>query len=136
MIDNYGLLMMLMDAHPLSMEEFLKETWSFKTLKLLFLFIVRGVKHAHSKMIAHCDLKPANIMISKDMMPIIIDWGVAVNTSISKENYGRGSPAYRAPEMSNDKALKFDFSKADSWSLGIILFQMFYGYVPIDDKDF
>ena len=74
--------MILMDAHPVSLLEFSNHLWTINTIKMIFLFIVRGVKYAHSKEIAHCDLKPENIMLTDGMMPIIIDWGLAVNSFV------------------------------------------------------
>lgn len=62
-----------------NLKNILQEKWSndLKLVQHIFAGIVRGVYLMHSEKIAHVDLKPSNIVISKDLAPLIIDFGHA-----------------------------------------------------------
>ncbi len=98
-----------------------------------------GVGAAHRQGIIHRDLKPLNIMLQDDR-PIneavkILDFGLAKIRSgemfgsfVQAKTTGlMGSPLYMAPEQWSDHELD---SRADIYSLGIILYQMLAGDVP------
>jgi serine/threonine protein kinase/formylglycine-generating enzyme required for sulfatase activity len=98
-----------------------------------------GVAAAHRQNIVHRDLKPLNIMIC-DGMPVaeglkILDFGLAkiksgelLGSFVQAKTTGlMGSPFYMAPEQWSDEEPD---SRADIYSLGIILYQMLGGDVP------
>ncbi|MCU1266597.1 MAG: hypothetical protein JWM21_2915 [Acidobacteria bacterium] len=98
-----------------------------------------GVAAAHRQNIVHRDLKPLNIMICEDM-PVaeglkILDFGLAkiksgelLGSFVQAKTSGlMGSPFYMAPEQWSDEEPD---SRADIYSLGIILYQMLGGDVP------
>jgi formylglycine-generating enzyme required for sulfatase activity/serine/threonine protein kinase len=98
-----------------------------------------GVAAAHRQNIVHRDLKPLNIMICDDM-PVaeglkILDFGLAkiksgelLGSFVQAKTSGlMGSPFYMAPEQWSDEEPD---SRADIYSLGIILYQMLGGDVP------
>jgi len=92
---------------------------------------------AHQAGIVHRDLKPANILIDNDSLLKIVDFGVAAaqtqgDTQLTKTGYVIGSPKYMAPEQILGK--KVD-ERADIYSLGVILYEMFSGVPPYSRGD-
>jgi serine/threonine protein kinase len=110
----------------------------------LFVPICQAVQHAHQKGIIHRDLKPANILVTLlDGKPIpkVIDFGVAKATagkltddSVSTQ-FGAviGTLEYMAPEQAGYSSVDID-TRADIYSLGVILYELLTGLRPIDGK--
>ncbi len=102
--------------------------------------VCAGVGAAHHQGIVHRDLKPLNVMICTDKPNIsqavkILDFGLAkiksgelLGSFIQAQTTGlMGSPYYMAPEQWADEEPD---SRADIYSLGVMLFQMLAGDVP------
>jgi len=101
--------------------------------------VASGVGAAHRQNIVHRDLKPLNIMV-QDGVPVaeglkILDFGLAkiksnelLGSFIQAQTSGlMGSPFYMAPEQWSDEEPD---TRADVYSLGVILYQMLAGEVP------
>ncbi len=110
----------------------------------LFVPICQAVQHAHQKGIVHRDLKPANIlvtMIDGKPVPKVIDFGVAKATSgkLTEETMSTGFGAvvgtleYMSPEQAGFSGGDID-TRADIYSLGVILYELLTGLRPIDAK--
>jgi formylglycine-generating enzyme required for sulfatase activity/serine/threonine protein kinase len=101
--------------------------------------VAAGVGAAHKQNIVHRDLKPLNIMIQNGMSISeglkILDFGLAkiksgelLGSFVQAKTSGlMGSPFYMAPEQWSDEEPD---TRADIYSLGIILYQMLCGDVP------
>ncbi|HLV89147.1 MAG TPA: serine/threonine-protein kinase [Candidatus Sulfotelmatobacter sp.] len=120
------------DKHRLTTEQRLE----------LFMRVCEGVQHAHQKAILHRDLKPSNILVSEvdgKPAPRIIDFGVAKATAqrMSTETlftqFGSvvGTPAYMSPEQADSAGVDVD-TRTDVYSLGVVLYELLVGALPLD----
>ena len=110
----------------------------------LFMQVCEGVQHAHQKAIIHRDLKPSNILVSEvdgKPMPRIIDFGLAKATSqrlTDESMYTRvgailGTLEYMSPEQADSAGEDID-TRTDVYSLGVVLYQLLVGTLPLDLK--
>ena len=80
------------------------------------------------------DLKPENLLLDDALNIKIIDFGFATMTPPGQLlSTFCGSPAYAAPEMIT--AQRYMGPAADVWSMGVILYALLAGYLPIDDDN-
>jgi eukaryotic-like serine/threonine-protein kinase len=108
----------------------------------LFVLICNAIQHAHQKGIVHRDLKPANILVTSiDGRPVpkVIDFGVAkaiggnlLDESIETQ-FGAviGTLEYMSPEQAGYAGVDID-TRADIYSLGVVLYELLTGLRPID----
>ena len=88
--------------------------------------------HAHAQLTIHRDVKPANILMTSDGNPVLVDFGLALDeASAGADELGviAGTPAYMAPEQVAGKAHRID-GRTDIYSLGVVLYEMLSGRVP------
>ena len=121
---EYGDLSNFLKKQPL------KEKFTRKYMKQLS----NGLKYLLDNNILHRDLKPQNILLSKNYDVKITDFGFATYyTKDSIINTLCGSPMYMAPEIITKNG--YDY-KSDLWSVGIILYEMLHGYTPFNVQNF
>lgn len=110
----------------------------------LFAAICQAVQHAHQKGIIHRDLKPSNILVTLiDARPVpkVIDFGVAkaIGGKLLDESFSTqfgaavGTLEYMSPEQAAFSGSDID-TRADIYSLGVILYELLTGLRPIDSK--
>jgi eukaryotic-like serine/threonine-protein kinase len=85
--------------------------------------------------VVHRDIKPSNIIVIKDAtlgeLVKVLDFGIALLKSDDSPTGFMGTPAYCSPEQMDGKALD---NRADIYSLGIMMFQMLTGELPLKPK--
>ncbi len=101
----------------------------------IIIQVASALAHAHSQGLIHRDVKPKNIMISKDNVVKLADMGLARETSdarAAKHEQGKafGTPYYIAPEQIRGE-VDID-GRADLYSLGGTLYHMVTGRVPFE----
>ncbi|MEP6884993.1 MAG: HEAT repeat domain-containing protein [Gammaproteobacteria bacterium] len=134
---NYAISMEYFPSHTLGGEIVNEKPVALKRAVKFGIDIATGMAVAHQAGIVHRDLKPANILIDNDGLLKIVDFGVAAaqtqgDTQLTKTGYVIGSPKYMAPEQILGK--KVD-ERADIYSLGVILYEMFSGVPPYSRGD-
>lgn len=94
--------------------------------------IANGIECAHNNQIVHRDIKPQNIMISREGKVKVTDFGIARAASANTINgNAMGSVHYISPEQAGGKYVD---EKSDIYSLGITMFEMLTGRVPFDGE--
>jgi len=92
--------------------------------------VASGLAAAHAHGIVHRDIKPANIIVGKNGVVKIVDFGLA-KSSISKKLTRTGSTigtaAYMSPEQARGEPVDH---RTDIWSLGAVLYEMLTGQPP------
>ncbi len=88
--------------------------------------IASGLSKAHEHGIVHRDIKPGNIIVAKDGIARIIDFGLAKSSDITAtlEGSAKGTPLYMSPEQARGNAVD---CRTDLWSLGATLYEMLAG---------
>jgi eukaryotic-like serine/threonine-protein kinase len=134
---NYAISMEYFPSHTLGGEIVNEKPVQLKRAVKFGIDIATGMAVAHQAGIVHRDLKPANILIDNEGLLKIVDFGVAAaqtqgDTQLTKTGYVIGSPKYMAPEQILGK--KVD-ERADIYSLGVILYEMFSGVPPYSRGD-
>lgn len=96
--------------------------------------ILSGVSAAHKKDIIHCDLKPANILITEHHEAKITDFGLAQLSDAQREMDDglMGTPQYMAPEYIETQQHQ---KVSDVFSLGLIFYEMLTGKPAIQGED-
>lgn len=97
--------------------------------------ITDGLSYAHKKGRIHNDIKPANILLSKEDEPKLADWGLGRLSGLSASDLSSQTtytPLYAAPEQ-----LRFEKTDArtDIWQVGIVLYELITGQHPFEGGD-
>lgn len=96
------------------------------------IMICDGIHHAHTRGIIHRDIKPHNILVTRDGMVKVADFGIAQAISKKTITFGGdiiGSVHYIAPEQAKGETIS---PATDIYSLGCVLYEMLTGRMPFD----
>ena len=126
---NY-IVMELVDGITLKKYIEKKVRLSVKEAVSIAIQVAMGLEAAHNNNIIHRDIKPQNIMISKEGKVKVTDFGIAkAATSNTITSNVMGSVHYTSPEQARGG---YSDAKSDIYSLGITLFEMLTGRVPFN----
>lgn len=93
--------------------------------------IADALDHAHRQGIIHRDVKPNNILISRDGRPLLTDFGIAKalheSQGLTRTGMSIGTPEYMAPEQIQGQQVD---GRTDIYALGNVLYEMLVGWAP------
>ncbi len=131
--EDRGLYYMVMElVDGITLKEYIekKGRLSHKEVISIAIQMCNGIGAAHAAGIIHRDIKPQNIIISRDGKVKVTDFGIAkAVTSNTISSNAMGSVHYTSPEQARGG---YSDAKSDIYSIGITLFEMVTGQVPFD----
>lgn len=128
-----GLYYMVMElVEGITLKDYIEKKGQLSANETISISIqmATGIQAAHNQHIIHRDIKPQNIIISKDGKVKVTDFGIAkATTSNTVSSNAMGSVHYTSPEQARGG---FSDQRSDIYSVGITLFEMVTGQVPFD----
>ncbi len=107
-----------------------KGSLTIKEATSIAIQVSAGLEVAHNNQIVHRDIKPQNIIISREGKVKVTDFGIAkATTSQTTTSNAMGSVHYSSPEQARGGYVDH---RSDIYSLGIVLYEMVTGRVPFD----
>jgi len=97
----------------------------------IIIRVAVALEHAHSKGIIHRDIKPSNIMIRKNNVVKVTDFGIAKSSDgsdITRMRFNPGTQNYMSPEQA--RGIKQIDGRSDIYALGVVFYQMLTGKIP------
>lgn len=129
-----GLYYMVMElVEGITLKDYIEKKGQLSVKETISISIqmVTGIQGAHNQHIIHRDIKPQNIMISKDGKVKVTDFGIARATTSTKtiSTNVMGSVHYTSPEQARGGIVD---ERSDIYSAGITMYEMITGHVPFD----
>jgi serine/threonine-protein kinase len=96
--------------------------------------IAEALEYVHFHRLLHRDVKPGNVMISREGEVKLLDFGIAKEldaSDLTREGVVIGSPPYMAPELLVGEEAD---ARADLWALGVTLYELAGGRKPFDGE--
>lgn len=129
-----GLYYMVMElVEGITLKDYIEKKGRLSAKETISISIqmVTGIQAAHNQHIIHRDIKPQNIIISKDGKVKVTDFGIARATTSTHtiSTNVMGSVHYTSPEQARGGVVD---EKSDIYSAGITMYEMITGHVPFD----
>jgi serine/threonine protein kinase len=107
----------------------------------LIILVGDAIQYAHRRQVLHCDIKPSNIIVSRDGVPKLVDFGIS--RSLTRREHDRDivhnqiqqrlmTPGYASPEQLEGRELD---ERSDVYALAIVLHEILTGQRPSYDQN-
>jgi CHASE2 domain-containing sensor protein/tRNA A-37 threonylcarbamoyl transferase component Bud32 len=112
-----------------------KQRFNIGQIKHVIGNAAMALDHAHEHGFFHRDVKPDNIMLTKNGIVKVMDFGIAraVDSTLTKTGSVMGTPAYMSPEQASGYHID---GRSDIFSLGVILYELLTGRRPFSGDTF
>jgi eukaryotic-like serine/threonine-protein kinase len=122
----------LVDGTDLKTETKRRGPWPPAEAAALVASVAEALAVAHSLGVVHRDVKPSNIMLARDGVVKLLDFGLARGVGIDMTTLTRtgmvvGTPGYMSPEQFDTHGVD---ERSDVYSLGVVLFELLTGKLP------
>ena len=122
---NPFLAMELVNGEPLS--DRVTQEMPFDEIAPIALEITQALQYSFDLDIIHGDIKPSNVLITKNGMAKLSDFGMARSASEEEDKSVGGTPNYIAPELLHGELASI---QSDIYALGVTIFEMTFGKLP------
>ncbi|HEX8539241.1 MAG TPA: protein kinase, partial [Cystobacter sp.] len=132
-------VLVLEDVGGTALSEQLGRPFSPERFLPLALALCTTLAEVHRRGVIHKDIKPANILLSPDGQPWLIDFGIATlqrteHVEASLPHLVEGSLAYMSPEQTGRMNRTLDY-RSDFYSLGVTFYELLTGRLPFQGRD-
>ncbi len=112
-----------------SVKDLIQKELNEKEVQHIIHQLVSAMQYLDSIQILHRDIKPDNLLLTKNHTLKMIDFGFSTENRLSNELYSTicGTPMYMSPELLSGHPYS---KKSDLWSLGVISYELFHGKNP------
>lgn len=119
-----------------SLANYLKENGRVSPVRAIAILspVLDAIAHAHAAGIIHRDLKPSNILLDRDGVPRVMDFGIAARVEMPSADGDalNGTPAYMAPEYVSSRESS---ERTDVFSAGLIFYELLTGQRAIQGEN-
>ena len=107
---------------------------NYRIIAQMISQICSALEYAHNQGIVHRDIKPANIMVLRDYVVKVMDFGIARidSTSMTRTGIAMGTPNYISPEQLQGRHID---NRCDIFSLGVVMYELLVGRRPFHGEN-
>ncbi|OJH38128.1 trifunctional serine/threonine-protein kinase/ATP-binding protein/sensor histidine kinase [Cystobacter ferrugineus] len=132
-------VLVLEDVGSRALSEELDGPFGLERFLPLALVLCTTLAEVHRRGVIHKDIKPANILLSPEGQPWLIDFGIATlqqaeHVEASPPQLVEGTLAYMSPEQTGRMNRTLDY-RTDFYSLGVTFYQLLTGRLPLQGRD-